>query len=99
MVAELEPAHVLSARIRYMPIFALQLMSRRQVALTRRIKRVMIRDKWLTANTINQLLEDDGMKYVPSIRKVTQVVARIEGIERRSVGLNQNPTQEFRLRR
>ncbi len=74
-------------------------MSRRQVALTRRIKRVMIRDKWLTANTINQLLEDDGMKYVPSIRKVTQVVARIEGIERRSVGLNQNPTQEFRLRR
>ena len=82
-----------------MPIFALQLMSRRQVALTRRIKRVMIRDKWLTANTINQLLEDDGMKYVPSIRKVTQVVARIEGIERRSVGLNQNPTQEFRLRR
>ena len=73
-------------------------MSRRQVALTRRIKRVIPRNHWLTANAVIQLLEDDGMKYIPTTRKVTQVLMRIEGIERRIVGLKENPTQEFRLR-
>ncbi len=81
-----------------MPILSLTLMSRRQVALTRRIKRVIPRNRWLTANAVIQLLEDDGMKYVPTSRKVTQVLIRIEGIERRIVGLKENPTQEFRLR-
>ena len=98
MDAGFEPAHVLSARIGYMPIFSLTPMSRRQVALTRRIKRVIPRNYWLTANSVIQLLEDDGMKYVPTSRKVTQVLMRIEGIERRIVGLKENPTQEFRLR-
>jgi len=52
----------------------------------------------MTANAVIQLLDDDGMKYVPTSRKVTQVLMRIEGIERRIVGLKENPTQEFRLR-
>ena len=98
MDAGFEPAHLLSARIRYMPIFSLPLMSRRQVALTRRIVRVIPRNQWLTANAVIQLLEDDGMKFVPTSRKVTQVLIRIEGIERRILGLYENPTQEFRLR-